>query len=157
MLKLIVFLALISTTLTVHFSQKRKHINKHAQNADCRLKQFLILKIGHLFSKVDILCSNLPIWILYMPVLARKMLRNWLSFGNLTLLNQIEYFQHEWVWICYVSQLRSITLISRIPPFLPKFSYAYWQLDHCKILMPLMCFKRDYWKMASLGKPWWIL
>ena len=31
-----------------------------------------------------------------------------------------------------------IALISRIPPFLTKFSYAYWQLDHCKILMPLM-------------------
>ena len=40
--------------------------------------------------------------------------------------------------LLHVSQLRSIALISRISPFLTKFSYAYWQLDHCKILMPLM-------------------
>ena len=37
-----------------------------------------------------------------------------------------------------MSQLKSIALISRIPPFLTKFSCTYWQLDHCKILMPLM-------------------
>ena len=39
-----------------------------------------------------------------------------------------------------MSQLKSINCfdILRIPPFLTKFSYTYWQLDHCKILMPLM-------------------
>ena len=41
------------------------------------------------------------------------------------------------IHLLYVSQLRSIALISRIPLFLPKFSYVYWQLDHCKIIMEL--------------------
>ena len=31
--------------------KKRKHTNKHAQNANCRLKKFLILKTDYLFKK----------------------------------------------------------------------------------------------------------
>ena len=45
------FLFFLNSSNFVHFSQKRKDIIKHAQNANCRLKKFLILEKQIIYSQ----------------------------------------------------------------------------------------------------------